>query len=49
MASQPSPILFAGTTVYFTNTMPPVVCITKDFPLKTRCSVPTAVANILNV
>lgn len=27
MAPQPSPILFAGTTVYFTNTMPPVVCI----------------------
>lgn len=27
MAPQPSPILFAGTTVYFTNTMPPLVFI----------------------
>lgn len=27
MAPQPSPILFAGTTVYFANIMPNVVCI----------------------
>lgn len=32
MAPQPSLILFAGTTVYFTNTMPPVVCITRHSP-----------------
>lgn len=32
MAPQPSPILFAGTTVYFTNTIPPVVCIIRHSP-----------------
>lgn len=33
MAPQPSPILFAGTTVYFTNTMPTIVCIIRHSPL----------------
>lgn len=48
MAPQPSPILFASTSVYFTNTMPPVVALSGTLRGISRCSTPSLVANILN-
>lgn len=48
MAPQPSPILFASTSVYFTKTMPPVVALSGTLRGIPRCSTPNSVANILN-